>query len=271
VEGTTYLIETSSLGQEVDTIIFLYDEDGEELAQDDDGAAEPRASRITWAAEEAGTVYVMIRDYKDSRAEADMGYSISIRGSESESDFGEARVYIADGAYHIIAHETNKFIAGVSERLSLENFTLEVDATQVRGDDDNEYGLVFGHQNEDNYYEVAISGDGYAGFFAKEEGTWQTIVRFRPHEAINQGNATNHLRLEVQAGRFTFYVNDELVFQDFDDRFGEGLTGVGCAPFREPGLHCSFDNLSVWNENGSLVWQDEFDDNSGNWFETPMP
>jgi hypothetical protein len=271
VAGTTYLIETSNLGQEVDTIIFLYDEDGEELAQDDDGAEEPRASRITWVAEEDSALYVMMRDYKDNRAERDMGYEISIRGSENEPDLGEARVYIADGAYHIIAHENNEFVVGVSEWLSLENFTMEVDATQVSGDDDNEYGLVFAHQNDDDYYEVAVSGDGHAGFFAKEEEGWQSIVRFRPHEAITQANATNHLRLEVQEGRLSFYVNGELVFQDFDNRFSEGLIGFGCGPFKEPGLHCSFDNLSVWNEESSLVWEDEFDDNSGNWFETSMP
>jgi len=103
VEGTTYIVETSNLGQEVDTIIFLHDEDGEELAQDDDGSQEPRASRITWAADETGTFYIKVRDYKDNRAGRDMEYDISVR--ESETDLGEAGVYMADGAYHIMAHD----------------------------------------------------------------------------------------------------------------------------------------------------------------------
>jgi len=75
----------------------------------------------------------------------------------------------------------------------------------------------------------------------------------------------------VQEGRFSFYVNDQLAFEDFDDRFGEGLIGFGCGPLTEPVLHCSFDNLSIWNEEGSLVWEDDFDDNSGNWFERSIP
>jgi len=268
VAGATYMVETSNLGQEVDTIIFLYDENADEAAQDDDGADEPRASRIIWTADVTGPLYIMVRDYKDNKAERDMGYDISVR--ESEVNLGEARVFIADGAYHIITHETNNFIVGASERLSLENFTLEADAAQVNGDNDNEYGLVYGYQDNDNYYEVAISGDGYAGLFAKEEGSWQTIVSFILTEAINQGNTTNHLRLEVQEGGFSFYVNGQLAFQDLDDRFGEGLIGFGCGPFLEPSLHCSFDNLSVWDEEGSLIWEDDFDDNSGNWFESPV-
>jgi hypothetical protein len=271
VEGTAYVIETSNLGQEVDTIIFIYDEGGAELTQDDDGAEEPRASLVTWTADENGTLYVMIRDYKDTRAERDMGYDVSIRESESESDLGDARVYIADGAYHIIAPETNNLVVGVSERLSLENFALELDAEQVSGDDDNEYGLIYGYQDDEDHYEVAISGDGYAGFFAKEEGRWDDIVRFRPHEAINQRNATNRLRLEVQQGRFSFFINAQLAFEDNANHFREGLIGFGCGPFGETILHCSFDNLSIWNEEGNLIWEDDFDDNTGNWFESPAP
>jgi len=266
-QGVTYLIETSNLGQEVDTVVFLYDEDGEELAQDDDGADEPRASRITWAAEQTGTLHIMVHDYKDNRAGPAMEYDLSV--DELEPVRGETRVYIAEGSYHIVAHEVGNFTIGVSGRLSLDNFSLEVDAAQVSGDDDNEYGLAYGYQDRDNYYEIAISGDGYAGSYVKERGDWHTIVAFRPSEAINRGNAVNHLHLEVLEGTFSLYVNGQLAFQDYDNRFREGLIGFGCGSLAEPGLHCSFDNLNVWNEEGSLVWQDDFDDGSGNWFESP--
>ncbi len=90
VEGTTYVVETSNLGQEVDTIFFLYDEGGEELAQDDDGAQEPRASRLTWTAKRTATYYIMVRDYKDNRAHGDMGYDISV--VESEASLGAVEV-----------------------------------------------------------------------------------------------------------------------------------------------------------------------------------
>lgn len=168
VEGTTYVVETSNLGQEVDTIIFLYDEDGEELVQDDDSADEPRASRMTWTADKAGGFYVMVRDYKDNKAEHDMGYDISIR--ESEPDLGEAEAYVANRVYHIVVHQTNSFIVDSSKQLSLEYFTLEADTPQVTGDEDSEYGLVQGYQDNDNYYEVAISGDESPASSPRREG-----------------------------------------------------------------------------------------------------
>jgi hypothetical protein len=75
--------------------------------------------------------------------------------------------------------------------------------------------------------------------------------------------------LEVDKGSFEFYVNDQLALQEFDLRFGEGLIGFGCGSFADTGVHCSFDNLRVWDEEGILVWEDTFEDNRGDWYQSP--
>jgi hypothetical protein len=268
-EGSTYVVETYDLGEDMDTILFLHDETGQELAQDDDGGDEPRASYIAWTAKETGTLFVMIRDYKDDRAGQDMMYDVSVFEGE-RVEAGLSGVYIGDGAYHLVTTESAALAVGVSQSLSLENFSLEVDAAQVGGEDDNEYGLICGYQDDDNYYEIAISGDGFLGFFAKERGRWQTISAFRSSDAVNRGNAVNKLRLEVDKGSFEFYVNDRLALQEFDLRFGEGLIGFGCGSFADTGVHCSFDNLKVWDEESILVWEDSFDDNRGDWYQSPV-
>lgn len=267
----TYVIETYNLGEEMDTVLFLYDEGGQELAQDDDDGDEPFASRLTWTAGQTGTLYLSARHYKDDKAGPRMSYDVSILEAGEGTAGALPGVYIADGAYHIVTLETGQLVVGVSESLLLSDFTLEVDAAQVSGDNDNEYGLVCGYQDDDNYHELAISGDGYVGFFARERGRWETISAFESHEGINQGNAVNHLRLEVAAGVFSFYVNGQPALRESDTRLGHGLIGFGCGSFGEPGLHCLFDNLKIWGEDGRLVWEDNFDDNSANWHERPAP
>lgn len=114
-----------------------------------------------------------------------------------------------------------------------------MDAAQVSGDDDNEDGVVYGHQDRDNHYDAAISGDGDARILAKDGGGRDPVVAFGPSEAIDRGNAINHLRLEVEEGTLSFHVNGQLVFQESDYRFGEGQIGLGCSPFSQPGLHCA--------------------------------
>ncbi len=51
------------------------------------------------------------------------------------------------------------FIVGVGERLSHENFSVKVDAAQVSGDGDSEYGVVYAYRDGDNYYEVDEEGN----------------------------------------------------------------------------------------------------------------
>ncbi len=65
--GHTYVIETFDLGPSVDTVVHLFDEQGSELAWDDNGRAEQEAlaSRIQWRAAVDISLWVMIHDLGD--------------------------------------------------------------------------------------------------------------------------------------------------------------------------------------------------------------
>jgi hypothetical protein len=82
-EGTTYVIETSSLGGTIDTVIHLCDGEGNELASDDDGGEEFWTSRLEWTAIERGTLYVMIGDLGDNEAGLSTSYYVSLSMGES--------------------------------------------------------------------------------------------------------------------------------------------------------------------------------------------
>jgi hypothetical protein len=77
--GTTYLIETYDLGPEVDTVLHLLDEEGNELAVDDNGRAEEaRASRIQWMAESDALLYVVAHDVENDAAGLGTEYGLRI-------------------------------------------------------------------------------------------------------------------------------------------------------------------------------------------------
>ena len=107
-EATGYTIETLNLGSDIDTIIYLYDGEENEIAYDDDGAEESLASRLTWVAPESGTHYVMIRDLGDDSAGSSATYEISvvstdaIEGADSyepDDSFARANSIATDGTY----------------------------------------------------------------------------------------------------------------------------------------------------------------------------
>jgi hypothetical protein len=63
LQGQGYLIETSALEANSDTVLSLYDQDSTSLLlADDDGGAEPRASRVEWSAPASGTYFLRVHN-----------------------------------------------------------------------------------------------------------------------------------------------------------------------------------------------------------------
>ncbi|MCJ7668804.1 MAG: trypsin-like peptidase domain-containing protein [Anaerolineae bacterium] len=162
---------------------------------------------------------------------------------------GVYSVYVQDGAYHIVSiyqgEGVDSFVLGATTVAVFSNLDLDVDATQVEGTDNNEIAVVFGVQDLNNLYEFRISGDGYVSLGRYVNGGWEAIEQWAETGAIKQGNATNHIRLIVENGNLTAYVNDKLVLTSSVGEYESGYIGFGCGPFEEPAVHCAFDNLDL--------------------------
>jgi hypothetical protein len=83
--GNAYTIETQGPGGDVDLYMSLHDNEGQELAHNDDATLDTLASRIVWVAPSSGRYCVMVRDVAEDATGIDANYSISIR----ESAFAE--------------------------------------------------------------------------------------------------------------------------------------------------------------------------------------
>jgi len=77
--GSTYVIETSRLGDQADTVVYLYDPEGNQLALDDDGGDEERASRLRWTAPDSGLFFVKVGNWLPTWAGPGTGYDLVLR------------------------------------------------------------------------------------------------------------------------------------------------------------------------------------------------
>lgn len=141
-EGMAYTIETSRLGGDVDTIIYLYDSEGNELAYADDGAEEPLASRIAWIAPSSGTYYVMIRDLADESAGPEATYEIRIIASDTVEG---ADSYEPDDS---IAQASSIDTDGTHQSHTL-HVTVDVDYVSFLADEGVEYTIETGNLEGD--------------------------------------------------------------------------------------------------------------------------
>ena len=84
--GRLYLIQTSHLSPEMDTLIYLFSTDGETILAVDDDSGDGRASRLEWSCPSSGTYFVMVRH---ARATSGTGcYALSISAVQAD-DHGD--------------------------------------------------------------------------------------------------------------------------------------------------------------------------------------
>jgi hypothetical protein len=149
-----------------------------------------------------------------------------------------------DGQYHITVVK-DYLVAWENPRKNLDDFALEVEATQVEGPDNNQYGVILRYIDRDNFYRFGISGTGDYMFSKLENGVWSTLVERTESSAIRRGNATNVIRVVCQGDTFTFFVNGVELDSYTDSAFAAGDIGLFASTFEEGNVHISFDNLQV--------------------------
>jgi hypothetical protein len=152
-----------------------------------------------------------------------------------------------DGAYRIFVNTINTDI-WANPGLDFGDVRLQVEATKVGGNDNNDFGVICRYQNADNYYFFILSSDGYYGIGKVKDGVQQLIGvdAMPPSEAINQGDATNRLQVDCIGPKLSLFANDEFLAQYEDPDFTSGDVGLiaGTSP-EAPGTDVFFDNFQV--------------------------
>lgn len=168
----------------------------------------------------------------------------SAQSWQTESD-AAAEVAVEGGVLRIYVAVPNQ-LAWASARKDLSDFHLTVEATQVAGPDDNEYGVLARIQDAGNFYRFSISGDGYFLVSKFVNGRQELIGgNWTPSEAIRRGRATNVLEVTCRGESLRFSVNGHSLVELTDGQFSHGDIGFYAGTFYEGGVEIHFDNLWI--------------------------
>jgi hypothetical protein len=158
----------------------------------------------------------------------------------------QADIDITSGQLRIAVKKPDSLAWSVAAGKTFGNVTLDVDATPLAGPDDNDYGVIVRHVDDQNFYRFEISSDGYYNVQKRENGQWHNLTAdWVESNAIRKGAATNHLRVVCAGATLTFYVNQVGLLQVTDYSFKRGAVGVLAGTLAEPGVQVAFDNLLV--------------------------
>lgn len=180
--------------------------------------------------------------YRDDFGDPASGWDVY-----TQDDFWAGYV---EGEYRLAVYQDNYVTWGNPDAQGgFADVEIEVDARQVEGPVDNNFGLLVRHQPDDeNFYWFEISSDGYYSVDLMLAGEWVTLVQWETSDAIQQGlGATNHLKVVCDGDRFAFYVNDTYLTEVTDSAFSSGNVGLAVGAFDEAGVVVHFDNLAVYS------------------------
>ncbi len=153
----------------------------------------------------------------------------------------------ADGGMRIYVAKDVASELTLLEKMTFADARIEVDASKTGGPDDNDFGVVCRYQDENNFYFLEISSDGYYGI-GKYKDNKLTLVsseQMQSSDAIHQGTAANHLRVDCVGTTLTLYANGVQLASVEDYDFHAGSVGLIGGTFQTAGADILFDNFSV--------------------------
>ncbi|MGH2581497.1 MAG: hypothetical protein ACRDFQ_01205 [Anaerolineales bacterium] len=165
------------------------------------------------------------------------------------STFDEGSSDYANGGYRIVVNATDYSVWANPNQTTYTDTRVEVDATKTGGPDDNEFGIICRHADPSNYYAAVISSDGFFGFWKRVAGADLELVgmtEFGQSAAINQGSASNHIRLDCVGSTLTLYANGTLLGSVTDTTHTSGDVGLYAGTFDQSGTDILFDNFVVY-------------------------
>jgi hypothetical protein len=131
---------------------------------------------------------------------------------------------------------------------AFDDFLLEVDVTQLAGDPESSYGILFRMRGPDEFYRFEIMGSGrYMIERHNADGTWTRFLDdWLAASDIQPGlNVTNRLGVAANGPVLIFYINGQTVQQITDPAYAEGSVALSAGTFGQPGLSVAFDNFVV--------------------------
>lgn len=164
-----------------------------------------------------------------------------------ESD-AQGQAQIADGKLLVTIGAPGTVQYTTLENEIFSDLILDVEATQVGGVPGSSYGVLLRMVAPQQFYRFEITSSGeYIVERHDGPGEWERLTDdWQTSPAIRAGlNETNHLRVAVAGGTFSFYVNETLLTQVVDQRYQTGAIAFDAGTFNQSDVQVAFDNVLV--------------------------
>jgi hypothetical protein len=177
--------------------------------------------------------------FHDDFSDTSSGWD-SVRNGDGMTDYDA-------NTYRIVVSQPNTDYWG-NPGQDYEDVRVEVDAAKNDGSDNNDFGIICRYQDKSSFYAFLVSSDGFYAIAKVVGGEYNLLGLdgMLPSDAIQQGQATNHVRADCVGTTLTLHVNGQQVYSVEDDTYASGDVGLIAGTFDEPGTDIRFDDFVVY-------------------------
>jgi hypothetical protein len=170
-------------------------------------------------------------------------FSDPLSGWEVSQTDGASAGY-TDGAYRITLSVPNQAFWSAAPG-KVRDFALAVKAMPASGDERNPYGLVFGYQDNDDFFTFFVTAQGNYTILHKVAGTFQQVQPWTPSGALKQGRLSNLLRVEVQGNEVRVFANGQVLTAVTVQDIQKGQVGLVVGTYDRPPTEVLFDDVAL--------------------------
>ncbi len=162
-------------------------------------------------------------------------------------DTAESAVYAQEGELYLEDRGKGIAVYAPFAGKTYADVAVAVQVRHVQGTVNNWMGVICRQQDEDNYYLLAVSADGYYLILLVENGISMPLVGPQFDEGIKIGKARNNLEVRCQGEDLTLRVNSAINVTISDTVFQKagGVALFADAVERGETAIVAFDNFSM--------------------------
>lgn len=116
----------------------------------------------------------------------------------------------------------------------------------VEGTQDNWMGAICRHQDDENYYLLAISADAYYLILKVENGSPTALSGPTPADVIRTGREQNQVEVSCNGDVLTLRINDSLEVSEIDSSFQLGKVALFTDAVRGGTTTTAFDDFRLF-------------------------
>jgi S1-C subfamily serine protease len=154
------------------------------------------------------------------------------------------------GEYQIEVNKEKYLIWGALTQ-DFGDIVVSVDARVVKATGEGDFGVICGYVDENNFYALEVSEDGFFAIWKFENGEYVPIVEWEYSEAIPREGEPIMLTAVCAGNTLGLAVNGALLSETTEASFRSAGVGLIAGTWNQSGVIVSFDNFIVLRAEGA--------------------